>query len=762
MEQLRFYPVSTSRFDGYLVAAYQLFCSALLRNEICIEMIPPVLYTAMHNAITEKERMYRRQLKTDLLEAIYSELHEQATHADFPKKEDVLEAERSNPLPWDYTLKRGQNQPEQSYTEQKQCIQVLKQNVDLYVWHVSACVPNMGIVGGPGCGKTFIALSCLLYSMSGGLMVMSTALLANRARSLGGRHLHELFCLTSNMDHLPAQRVAELALNRLLRSPEKVALLRALDQLLVDEFLQNSAKMLSVVDIIFRRTRQSNAPYGGVMLVTTMDEYQIKAVNALPAILSPLVVSTFRFLKLKESVRAANDPVFRRIQEITRMPASTVIANPSLKQEFEALVRQHCTFVDNWDDPRISDTCFRMLGKHVAAEEALSRFLSNKRRKLSPNEYVRCFSEDSQVSSQSHMEWEPACPEVTKLMNKKSKEPQELMFMKGALYQFTYNQGLTFAQSQLGCILKLPDRSSVGSFCPIDIYVSPPGNEAYPPQLTEECFRFNKWKKVKVGVAPERIHYVMHQKAKRRQYGLQHFVAGTIHAGMGRTLYQVATEIGQANENFHLWDRGQLVVLMSRTKYARDTIFVTEEVDDTVKALSTLLKRQSQFDAFIEHLIKMLSVGEEIEYPHLNYNDFPYRLKDIAIPQDCSGFVYCLLSTKDMMTTYIGETYNLTARLRLHNTGYGAEQTRHENLRPWALVGFVCGFNGNKDDMRLFESHWRFRQRQWATQPGLNRDVKDLLLSAQDIIKAHFQDRFEVNAEILRLVLLIETASREE
>eukprot|EP00957_Ditylum_brightwellii_P008690 659806-Ditylum_brightwellii.AAC.1 len=68
---------------------------------------------------------------------------------------------------------------------------------------------------------------------------------------------------------------------------------------------------------------------------------------------------------------------------------------------------------------------------------------------------------------------------------------------------------------------------------------------------------------------------------------------------MGDTLPKVAVEISARNNLFKIWDEGQLVVLLSRTKFTKDTIVVGDK-EDTLLALRQLLARQMQWSDYSE------------------------------------------------------------------------------------------------------------------------------------------------------------------
>ena len=55
----------------------------------------------------------------------------------------------------------------------------------------------------------------------------------------------------------------------------------------------------------------------------------------------------------------------------------------------------------------------------------------------------------------------------------------------------------------------------------------------------------------------------------------------------------MAIEISQSNTNFKMWDKGQMIVILSRTKRAKDTIFVGDK-NDNLNVLRTLLTRKTE------------------------------------------------------------------------------------------------------------------------------------------------------------------------
>ena len=289
--------------------------------------------------------------------------------------------------------------------------------------------------------------------------------------------------------------------------------------------------------------------------------------------------------------------------------------------------------------------------------------------------------------------------------------------------------------------------------------MAPPGKKEiiFDNNNPEEFYIQQGFKKVKIGTAPERPCQIKNNvQGIRKQYGLKHYVSGTLHSMMGDTLTSMATEISHRNSNFNLWERGQLVVLLSRTRYARDTIFVGSK-SDTLHALKELVTKKCQWIDFIEDILSMISTGSSrrLERPMMTQRHFPFRIRDAELPQCNSGFVYMLISLRQMDFIYIGETQNIVKRLKEHNQGNGSRTTTPDHLCPWAIVGYICGFQGHKTLRMSIEQRWKI-ERDRIQRTG-NHCVQTILHSANNIINNTDRQRFDyVQKNDLVVVSLLE------
>ena len=107
--------------------------------------------------------------------------------------------------------------------------------------------------------------------------------------------------------------------------------------------------------------------------------------------------------------------------------------------------------------------------------QASEEYVSLVSRKLNQDEYQQSMAEDIQNPQLSHQEWSRASENTSLALDHKCKEPRNLLFFVGTVYQFTYNSDSNFTQSQLGLLLDLPSKIMIETFKSISIMVAPPG-----------------------------------------------------------------------------------------------------------------------------------------------------------------------------------------------------------------------------------------------------------------------------------------------
>ena len=282
--------------------------------------------------------------------------------------------------------------------------------------------------------------------------------------------------------------------------------------------------------------------------------------------------------------------------------------------------------------------------------------------------------------------------------------------------------------------------------------VAPPGVKIveYDGEKSKEGYRREGWVEKKVGMSPIRSHITSrNMRGQRKQYGLKHHVTSTVHASMGDTLNKIVTEISTDGNDYCLWDKAQVVVLLRRTKLGVNIIFVGDK-HQTINALSSIIKSNNQWTNYMERVIELASVNDITSLstiPIHSHSGCPFRICDMALPTCNTGFVYMLISIPQQSHSYIGETINIRTRLDQHNSGNGSTDTAPVSLRPYALFAYVCGFDGDRRLMRQFENMWQVKRTE-ARQRGIIC-MKQIARLASGIVEQSIS-----NYKSLRLVLL--------
>ena len=285
-----------------------------------------------------------------------------------------------------------------------------------------------------------------------------------------------------------------------------------------------------------------------------------------------------------------------------------------------------------------------MFPKRDATFKAIKSFLAREKQiaKANGKAFVSAKAQDSMVAMESHTEWKTANAAVMLHLNAKAKEPEVLEFCEDAMCQFVHNAPGQFNATQPCVLLKVPSTSEVESFLDVTVLVAPPGTKSI--NMTNKLTKQTPgWTIQKVGLAPETtLNLWKHGvKAKRKQCGLRHHMASTIHSAIGHTVTKMATQLGV---NQDLWEKAMVVALVSRVSKARDLIFVGDK-QANVNAILRGLCNETQCDDYVNHIVQILSQKEQTHKSSpVDLTINPFRPKDIPIPSDISGVACCLVS----------------------------------------------------------------------------------------------------------------------
>jgi len=213
-----------------------------------------------------------------------------------------------------------------------------------------------------------------------------------------------------------------------------------------------------------------------------------------------------------------------------------LISNENIKAEFFRLAGQILTFVTNWEDSQINPNMMRAYSRKRPAQEALTDYRESIRRQLinESTEFRLSYAKDKQRIRSSNAEYAPASEQTIKVLNKQLKEPSELIFFKGGVYECTMNDHRgRYNQSQLVLMVDLPSQESIESFDAIPLWIAPSGiniiNFERDNLPTKEELTTSGWNEIYIGCAPERVILGSRGiQGIRLQYSLKHIGAITI------------------------------------------------------------------------------------------------------------------------------------------------------------------------------------------------------------------------------------------
>jgi len=749
-KQLCYYPNGQRLIDHWIVISAELFDSVILRDEIPISDMPIVqMCTLLANREEEVEN-FAKDIREQMIKACLKQIAYNVVICNVPSFEEIMNATLENPCEWNALecFSRYNGQSDDSFQEQKYAIKIICNSIDEItdIWKASKFTKNVIVRGFPGAGKTFCMCYCMLYALSKGLNCISTAIMSKRSIELGGIHWHKLLCIPTD-PNLSIWRRAEIAIDRLQRKPKYLALLKSLHVYADDEKSQQSAEFTQCKDIILRQIRKTNTVNGGIFEIGTMDHTQLQPVQGRPFLTQPHIISCYNMVELEHSVRAHNDYNFQRLQYITRLPSNKL--DDDTINEFKRLC-EGFTFVSDWTDLNISPSTYRIYARQVPAKEATNNFMTSIRNQIPPQEQCERQSVDESKNRYSHNGWQTASDQISTLLNAKVKEPNVLTFFKGALFNFTYNAEGQYSQSQQALCYDLPSQDALDRFARINLLAFPIGLKDFDfdSTKTKEYYISLGFHQVQVEAKYGFTHSLPNDiQAKRRQYGIKPYFSGTIHSVMGDTFTSIATSVSATSSSFKLWEKGQLVVIVSRTKSQRNTIFVGDK-QDTIEGLSLLLKKKDQWSEYQENVLELTTLKQDGSQPTsmMTQSAFPFRIVDFSLPQDNTGAVYMVVSTKNPNIVHIDTTFCLRTKLNYHNTGYSV----HSNLpicdRPYALLAYICGFNRNKDLMHNIMELWSIKKQELEATSG-HASPRDWAKCGNEVIQS-------INCSGMKLICL--------
>lgn len=220
---------------------------------------------------------------------------------------------------------------------------------------------NMFLTGSAGTGKSFTLREMRRWAFDTGKNIGTTATTGSAAILVGGRTIHSYLGIG-----LAKKNPHELARQVMLRNPAKVAVLRKLDVLIIEEVSMMDAELFQKVSEFLKIVRGCSLSFGGLQMLLIGDMCQLPPVRGeycfnAPAWseLSPVVV------RLKQLMRQADDTEFQEILEEVRLGRCCKRSMTKLRAlkntAFNSGVKPTVLFPTNVDVDVINERMYRAL-----------------------------------------------------------------------------------------------------------------------------------------------------------------------------------------------------------------------------------------------------------------------------------------------------------------------------------------------------------------------------------------------------------------
>ena len=227
LQDLRFHPISARQFDKYVMAAMSTLVD-LLEDNVFRDYTPFITNVKLKDQESDLVLSKEYSRKVNLITALGDD---PAVCGMLPT--DLIDATIDHPLQW--TPDDGISR--ETVDEQNAALQCCVTAIDSFLTSSCCGVKFPLLVGRPGSGKSHVLKLATAYALSNkGLQVEVMSFTSERARKLGGSHLHLVFPFCVTHRHMSfAHTYASVCLAKLQMDPLKSALIKRTDVFIFEE-----------------------------------------------------------------------------------------------------------------------------------------------------------------------------------------------------------------------------------------------------------------------------------------------------------------------------------------------------------------------------------------------------------------------------------------------------------------------------------------------------------------------------------------------
>ena len=687
LEELSAMAVPQRAFDRILRGTLELFTRVFIERQQPLLGTPLITDTAIQEKASEKLRELEASRRLNLVNAVLS-----YNFPGSPSEDDLLNQGPDAPVDFVPRLEEAPNQSAESLTEQRRALELCVNSIDSVFDPMTSIVRSPWLIGPPGSGKTYLMMLTAMYAVCRGLRCCLLALTAQRARALGGEHMHVLFGLPVIDRHVDSpSEIVNIALKTLHDTPQKFAYLKRVQVFFFEEIGLLSAEQLSIVDKILRFVKDNEKPFGGAVIVATGDYRQLTPISGGFVWLSSYLITAVNPLCLKRLVRSGGDQDLQELIETIRLPN----LNSQQVARVVAILKRRCEphFAASFDD--VPEHILRVFGKNKAVEDEEKKFLAAKK-----NDPTAVWMEVAAVDKSrlpTEQEWAPASEHTVSQLDRKCAESKSLVIVQNSVMALTYNNNRRapnrpiFSQGQLVVVTGWENADAPESLVVVGRLV-PPGVVHRAGVIPDN------WQHIRVtrrNTPSITLGTRYTSLAMRNQIPLRQHICMTLHRTLGETCEAIATEIGEKSSKFGLWEREQLLVLVSRVRSLDNLTFVGDR-QRTWQAIAVLLRQWSLASEHIDARIKAMdrmNAGNDA-LPRI-VAPLPHSLRGLnsEVPYQACGFVYLVVSAADPKQTILNHGACLRADMNHFNGSNGSP--RVISFRPWLVCFFICGFSND-------------------------------------------------------------------
>ena len=210
------------------------------------------------------------------------------------------------------------------------------------------------------------------YAVSKDLQVQLMSLTSERARKLGGSHLHLVFPFGGSHTRIAfSHSYAAICLSQLEKDPLKKALLKRSDVLVFEEVRLLSAEYFSAIDNVLKVLMDNTSPMGGKLFMSCGDSKQLPPIDGRPLWGSLNMCTMMEVFVFTCDIRARGDALLQSLNSDCRRTLTPL----ECRSVAETVMKQ-CQIESDWK--HVPDEAVRIVSTTAAEMEVVEEFLSDR------------------------------------------------------------------------------------------------------------------------------------------------------------------------------------------------------------------------------------------------------------------------------------------------------------------------------------------------------------------------------------------------